>query len=98
MSLLVPCEGEIDSEAPIYTAISRVEEIRANKFPLSFDCGSFNSKVLSVLGYVAKLIPTRPIHQEWHIQNAQQGQPDTHSRGGQLSPKTYVGPPNKQGS
>ena len=41
-------------------ALVRMEGIRANKLPLSSACGSYSSKALSILGYVAKLIPPSP--------------------------------------
>ena len=41
-------------------AFSRIEEIRANKPPLTLACSSFQSKALSVLGYVSQIIPPPP--------------------------------------
>ena len=52
-----PKLGGINWVAPMAKAFVRVEDILAQKPPLDMACSSFNSKALSVLGYVAQLTP-----------------------------------------
>ena len=52
-----PKLGGINWEAPMAKTFSRVEEILATKPPLVLACSTYNSRALSVLGYVAQLTP-----------------------------------------
>jgi hypothetical protein len=56
----VPRLAGINWEAPMNKAFARIEEIRANRPPLTLACRSFQSKALSVLGYVSQIIPPPP--------------------------------------